>query len=286
MSETNTQQFTEVCRECGTAFSLLDSQCLADVQTANQRIQVYATGKFGHAMMIDSCIMLTSRDNYIYHEMLVHPALYSHPRPQQVVIIGGGDCGSLREVLRHDVVERVTQVELDEAVTRHSERYFPELCASNDDPRAELVFGDGIEWLANVPTGSVDVIIVDSTDPIGPAEGLFRAPFFGDCRRALRGHGLLVQQSESPFFHIDSVIRPMHRAMREAGFETVKLFHFPQPTYPSGWWSVSIATNGADLNFVREAQAAAECDRYEYYHPAIHRAAQVLPQTIARKLAG
>ncbi len=125
--------------------------------------------------------MLTARDNFIYHEMLSHPALFSHPSPEHVVIIGGGDCGTLREVLKHDGVTRALQVEIDERVTRLAEEFFPELCASNSDPRAEFLFDDGIQWMKDADPGSVDVIIVDSTDPIGPAEGLFTEAFYRDC---------------------------------------------------------------------------------------------------------
>ena len=181
-------------------------------------------------------------------------------------MIGGGDCGTLREVLAHDEVRRATQVELDERVTRVAEQYFPELCERNGDPRAALHFDDGIAWVRNAPDASLDVIIVDSTDPvtdgirwvedapagrydviivdntdpIGPAEGLFGPAFYADCHRALRPGGLLVQQTESPLLH-EPLIRDTHAAQRAAGFAATHLVSFPQPIYPSGWWSVTIA---------------------------------------------
>ena len=135
------QWFTEICEEGGSAFSMKIREKLHDEQTAFQRIEIYATKWFGNLMVIDGFVMLTARDNFIYHEMLAHPALFSHPSPEHVVIIGGGDCGTLREVLKHGRVTHVMQVEIDERVTRLAEEFFPELCVSNNDARADFFFG-------------------------------------------------------------------------------------------------------------------------------------------------
>jgi spermidine synthase len=270
--------FTEICRECGTAFSLRSPEKLHDEQTPYQHLEVYQTEKFGKLMVLDGFIMLTQRDNFLYHEMMVHPALFTHPDPRHVVIVGGGDCGTLREVLRHPSVQTAHQVEIDERVTRISERYFPELCESNDDPRAELVFEDAVAWIQNAEPGSLDVIIVDSTDPIGPAEGLFAEPFFRECHRALGPEGILVQQSESPLLHWESIIKPMQGGMRAAGFEQLDLFHFPQPVYPSGWWSATMALKNAQRCHFREQDARAKPFATRYYNADIHQAAKVQPE--------
>ena len=201
-----------------------------------------------------------------------------------MLIIGGGDCGTLREVLRHESVERVWQVEIDERVTRLAERYFPELCAANDDPRASLHFADGIRWVKEAEAGSYDVIIVDSTDPIGPAEGLFSAPFYGDCRRILREGGILVQQSESPLFHMN-IIEDMHRAMGSAGFAQRLTLNFPQCVYPSGWWSATMAATGRSLRDFREADAGRRPFATRYYNAEIHRAALAQPEFLAEALS-
>src|SRR5471030_1225371 len=140
---------TEIFESEGSAFSFKLKAKLHEEKSAYQQIAIYDTEKFGHLMMIDDCLMLTQRDNFFYHEMLSHPALFTHPNPKRVVIIGGGDCGTLREVLKHPKVEKVTQIDIDERVTRLAEIYFPELCSSNHDPRAQLQFIDGIEWIAN-----------------------------------------------------------------------------------------------------------------------------------------
>jgi spermidine synthase len=203
-----------------------------------------------------------------------------------VLIVGGGDCGTLREVLKHPDVETVIQVDIDAEVTRAAERYFPELCVSNHDPRAQLRFEDGIAWVKNAEMGSYDVIIVDSTDPVGPAEGLFAEPFLRDCHRALGADGLLVQQSESPLFHLDGILLPLHRALRAAGFADTHTLHFPQCVYPSGWWTATLARKTGRVSDFREADVAAKPFATEYYNAEIHRAALATPEFMRRALAG
>ena len=208
--------------------------------------------------------------------MMSHPALFTHPHPARVVIIGGGDCGTLQEVLRHRSVEHVLQVEIDEQVTRLSERYFPELCSANTDPRAEFFFGDGIQWMKDADAGSVDLVIVDSTDPVGPAVGLFTEDFYRSCHRVLGDAGLIVQQSESPLLHFDSIIQPMHRAMRAAGFPHTHTLSFPQPCYPSGWWSATLAGK-QPVDAFREDDAREPGFATRYYTRGIHLGALASP---------
>jgi len=277
----NDNWFTEVYEQGGTAFSLRVRRKLHAEQSPYQLIEIWETTDFGNLMTIDGFVMLTGRDNFLYHEMMSHPALFTHPDPKRVAIIGGGDCGTLREVLRHPGVEHALQVDIDERVTRLSEQYFPELCESNTDPRAELYFGDGIQWMKDAEPGSVDLVIVDSTDPIGPAEGLFSEAFYRDCHRALGEHGLVVQQSESPLLHYESIIRPMHKAMRDAGFTDSVSLQFPQPVYPSGWWTATLAGKRPVTEF-RESDAQAKPFATRYYNAAIHRAALAQPEFFLR----
>ncbi len=277
--------FTEIHPATGSAFSLKLTATLHDVQSRYQRVAVHATEAFGKLMVIDGYIMLTSRDNFLYHEMMAHPALFTHPDPKRVLIIGGGDCGTLREALKHPGVESATQVDIDQEVTKAAERYFPELCASNSDPRAQLRFNDGIAWVKNAEAGSYDVIIVDSTDPVGPAEGLFAEPFFRDCYRALGDDGVLVQQSESPLFHLDTILLPMHHTLQAAGFADAHTLHFPQCVYPSGWWTATLARKTGRVTDFREADARAKPFATEYYNAEIHRAALATPEFMRRALA-
>ncbi len=283
MTDASRRWFTEHERFMHSAFALQTKEKLHEEQSPFQHIEIYATESFGNLMVIDGCIMLTSKDNFFYHEMISHPVLFTHRAPKSVWIIGGGDCGTLREVLKHSGVEQVLQIEIDERVTRLAERYFPELCQANDDPRAEMQFIDGIAWAADAPADSVDIIIVDSTDPIGPAKGLFGADFYRDCRRCLREDGLFIQQSESPLFHL-GIIANMRRAMREARFVRQQTLFFPQCVYPSGWWSVTMAGN-VPLHAFRRDDAAGKAFATSYYNHEIHSAALAQPEFFKQALA-
>jgi spermidine synthase len=218
--------------------------------------------------------------------MMSHPALFTHANPRNVVIIGGGDCGTLREVLRHPGVASAVQCDIDEQVTRMSEKYFPELCESNGDARAQLLFDDGIAYMANCEPGSGDSVIVDSTDPVGPAEGLFNKAFYESCFRALREDGILVQQSESPLALLE-LVKEMRAEMGKAGFRSFKTLPFPQPCYPTGWWSCTLARKHADARGgfeFREADARAGGFETRYYSADIHRGALATPPFVAKAL--
>lgn len=282
----NNQWFTEICEECGSAFSMVLKKKLHEEQTPYQRIEIFATKTFGTVMAIDGFVMLTDRDNFIYHEMMAHPALFSHRKPANVLIIGGGDCGTLHEVLRHPEVETVHQVDIDERVTQLSARYFPKLCEFNDDRRVAFHFADGIDWVRNTSPDTTQIIIVDSTDPIGPAEGLFREDFYHDCFRTLADGGIIVHQSESPLFHLKDIIKPMRRALLRAGFRDIITFHFPQCSYPSGWWTATMACKKESIAFVREQDATHKTFQTKYYNAAIHRACFAIPEFLKPWLGG
>ena len=276
--------YIEHFQPTGSAIGFRITGKLEEVQSPFQKIEIYDSTDWGKLMVIDGAMMLTSKDNFFYHEMISHPVLFTHPAPKRVVIIGGGDCGTLREVLKHPGVEQVTQCDIDEQVTRMSEKYFPELCESNHDPRAELLFDDGVAYMKHLEPGSVDVVIVDSTDPIGPAEGLFNQAFFESCLRALKDDGLLVQQSESPLALIE-LIRDMRAEMGKAGFAAFKTLPFPQPCYPTGWWSVTLASKQAGFNFdFRQADAQSKPFQTLYYTAHLHTGVSVAPPFLAQAL--
>ena len=277
------QWFTEQASGAGSAFSLKIKQKLHEEQSEYQFIEIYETETFGNLMVIDGCTMVSTRDNFFYHEMMSHPVMYTHPNPKRVWIIGGGDCGTLREVLKHPAVEHVVQIDIDERVTRLAEVYFPELCESNDDPRADLKFIDGIKWVKDAEPDSVDIIIVDSTDPIGPAEGLFGAAFYQDCFNCLSDNGIVIQQSESALYHLH-LMSEMRDAMRSAGFGHLQTLFFPQCIYPSGWWSATMASK-SDIGGFREQDAAAKSFETTYYNIDIHRAALAQPEFFKKAFA-
>ncbi len=277
--------FTERFQDQGTAFGLEITEKLHEEQSQYQHLEIYQTKTFGHLMVIDGCVMLTDRDNFLYHEMMSHPALFTHKDPKKVVVIGGGDCGTLKEVLKHPGVEEVWQVEIDERVTRLAEQYFPGLCSSNTDPRANFFFGDGIKWVADAVPDSIDVIIIDSTDPVGPAEGLFATDFYRNCFVALKEGGIVVQQSESPLLHADTIIKKIHQDMKHVGFAEVKTLPFPQPVYPTGWWSATMARKNAELGYFREEDVESRPFVTRYYNKEIHQAALATPEFMKKVLA-
>ncbi|MFZ2169101.1 MAG: polyamine aminopropyltransferase [Methylococcaceae bacterium] len=277
------QWFTEQVPGAETAFSLKIKQKVHEEQSEFQHLEIYETETFGNLMVIDGCTMVSTRDNFFYHEMMSHPALFTHPDPKRVWIIGGGDCGTLKEVLKHSSVEHAVQIDIDERVTRLAEIYFPELCESNNDPRAELKFIDGIKWVKDAAPDSVDMIIVDSTDPVGPAEGLFSDEFYHDCFNCLSKNGMVVQQSESALYHM-KLIGEMRNSMSSAGFRHLQTLFFPQCIYPSGWWSATIASK-VDLTTFREQDSANKPFDTIYYNVDIHKASLAQPEFFKKAFA-
>ncbi len=245
-----------------------------------QTIDIVRTEDFGYVMLLDGVLMVSSIDEFVYHEMLSQPTLFTHPHPENVLIIGGGDCGTLTRVLWHQSVQKVVQVEIDEMVTRVAKEYFPQLTACLSDARAELVFTDGIEFLRN-NHAAFDVILVDSTDPVGPAAGLFRKEFFADCHKALKADGILCIQSESPW------IPNLLELIAEVNADLNALFPIVNPylaaiqTYQAGLWMFQMASKQhqplAQEVFTRIANPP---HQYKYYNADIHHAAFALPQFV------
>ena len=211
--------------------------------------------------------------------MMSHPALYNHQNPKDIAIVGGGDCGTLREVLKHGTVKTAIQIELDERVTRVSEEYFPELCESNNDPRATLLFEDAIAWMAKAEPNSLDVIILDTTDPVGQAKRLFEEPFYRNCLNVLREGGILVTQSESPLLTLDILV-DLRVEMQKAEYTQVQTIQFPLATYPSGWWTATQARKGQKIGDFREQMARHKPFATKYYNADIHKACSALPQFV------
>ncbi len=240
-----------------------------------QEVAVYASDVYGRMLTLDDMVMTTEADEFVYHEMLAHPGLTLCQDPRRVLVVGGGDGGTVREVCRHAGVRRVVLAELDPEVTAVCRRHLPSLTAALDDPRVELVPGDGVAYLAGAPPESFDVILVDAPDPIGPAEGLFGASFYASAERALAPGGVLVAQSESPFLH-GQLIRQVQAAMR-ATFPAVGLYWAVVPTYPGAMWTFSMARRAPFDDPWTGERAAALTGQVRYWSPEVQRAAFVLP---------
>lgn len=274
MTKLNDHWFTEIAG--GSAFSMKIKSKLHEETTPYQKVSIYETEQFGNLMLIDDLVMLTSADNFFYHETLAHTPLYLHPNPKDVVIIGGGDCGTLLELSKHTGLNSIHQIEIDEAVTRLSRQYFPELCVANEDPRVTLDFEDGIAWMKHAPANSADIIIVDSYDPIGPAAGLFTVDFYKDCLKTLREGGIIINQSGSPIYE-ERLYRDIHAAMRSAGLQHTRGALFPQPVYPSGTWSAILGSASNPLTDFRVDDAKNRPFETKYYNEAIHTASMAVP---------
>jgi len=259
-------------------------------QSPYQKVQVFETYAYGKALTIDGMFMTTEKDEYVYHEMISHVPVLSHGNVKKVLVIGGGDGGTVREVLRHKSVEQVTMVEIDEVVVRASKEHLPQIAAAFDDPRLDLIIGDGIEFAAKALPNSYDLVIVDGSDPVGPAKGLFTDAFYQDIYKALNTNGVLIAQGESPRFNQAAFV-DLRRCFGEVfGKHKVWNYFFFVPTYPSGMWSFAYCSKG-DAEPLRSVQVD-ECDAFSdkhglrYYNGHIHKAAFAVPNFVKTLLNG
>ncbi|MBY6161222.1 polyamine aminopropyltransferase [Mameliella alba] len=251
---------------------------LYDSETDHQRLRVFENGSFGRILTLDDVIQTTEGDNFIYHEMLTHVPILAHGAARRVCIVGGGDGGMAREVLKHSSVNHVTMVEIDAGVVEFSKEYLPMLSqGAFDDPRLELVIADGAEFIKTTQ-GGYDVIIVDSTDPIGPGEVLFTDTFYGHAKRALTPGGILVTQNGVPFMQGDELTNTM-RAFK-ALFADASCYMASVPTYAGGpmafGWGTDSEARQVSLPDLH-ARFAASRLAPDYYTPEVHKAAFALP---------
>jgi spermidine synthase len=262
--------------------------CLFNQKSDFQSVRVFETSAYGKMLTIDSCVMATERDEKHYHEMLVHPAFQLHPSPKKVLVIGGGDGGTIREVFRYSEVESVTMVEIDELVVKASKDFFPQLSSEFQNPKLNLIFDDGIAFVKNAVTENYDVIIVDGADPRGPAEGLFTKDFYLDCQKALKPGGIVVAQGESPMFQEKAFVDLHHRMQEVFGEQNAHVGLFFAPTYPSGMWSIQLAKKG-HLNPIEDldkdkANHFAQTQNLHYYDSQVHQGTFSLPRFVQKML--
>jgi spermidine synthase len=253
-----------------TAFRI--SRLLHEEQTAYQHLEIYESPAFGRMLVLDGAVQTTEREEFIYHEMLVHPALCTHPAPKRVLIVGGGDGGALEEALKHPL-DRATLVEIDEAVVRTSRQYLPGVAGrAFDDPRASVVIGDGIAYAAETPA-RFDVVLVDSTDPQGPATGLFSPDFYGTIARRLTPGGIVTVQSGSAIYQRD-LIRSVRRTLRPF-FPIVRTYVAAVVEYPGTLWSFTLGSLGPDPLALAQDAIARRTEGFglRYYTPDGHHAA-------------
>lgn len=229
-----------------------------------QEIMVIRNPHFGKMLILDEVVQLTERDEFFYHEMLTHVAMHAHPNPKKVIVIGGGDGGTVREVLKHKTVEKVYFIEIDEEVINISKRFFPTVSCSIDDPRVEIKIMDGAEFIMRKKSSDIDIVIVDSTDIIGFARSLFTDEFFMTIKDCMKDEGMFVTHSESLHFHEDMVIE-IQETLKKV-FPIVDLYTAPIATYPGNWWTFACASKKYTL---RELRTPHEIDT-KFYDKEIH----------------
>jgi len=256
-------------------------ETLKTTTTPYQQLSIIDTQEFGKLMLLDGLVMLSEKDEFCYHEMLAHPPLYTHPLPEKVLIIGGGDGGTLREVVKHPCVKEVVLIEIDEEVINASKQFFPYIASGFSSPKAKVIVGDGIQYVKETKE-TYDIILIDSTDPVGPAEGLFSMDFYTSCYNLLNQEGILTVQSETPFIKsYAKIIGEVNKLFRNI-FPIVNLYLTNIPTYPSGLWTFTMGSkvNHPIKNF-QNNRFQADNMHLNYYNKSIHSAAFCLPNFIA-----
>lgn len=242
-------------------------------QTEFQGLDVIETKQYGRMLVLDGCVMTTDKDEFVYHEMLGHVGMHTHPNPKKVLVVGGGDGGVIREVIKHPSVEKAVLAEIDGRVIDISKEYFPHIAQGLSDPRVDVQVADGIKHVLEHPN-TYDVIYIDSTDPIGPAVGLFAKDFYQAVFNALKEDGLFVAQTESPFHKAD-LIRQVNQDIRDI-FPQTYLYLAHIPTYPTGMWTFTMGSKKYNPLNVTECRVTDT----KYYNNAIHQAAFALPNFV------
>ena len=257
---------------------------LFGLQTEFQRIDVFDSDECGRFLSSDGSIVFSEKDEFVYDEMIVHVPMAVHPHVKKVLVIGGGDGGCVRELCRYQHIEHIDLVEIDERVVAVCKEYLPGVACSLDDPRVHILYQDGLKYIRRIED-EYDLIIIDSTDPFGPGEGLFTMEFYGNCYKALKEHGVLVNQHESPFYKGDALAcQRAHRNIVHS-FELSRLFQAHIPTYPSGHWLFGFSSRGVhpvrDLNPDWWNSLGLET---KYYNTNLHKGAFYLPNYVQKLL--
>ncbi|MCX8093450.1 MAG: polyamine aminopropyltransferase [Candidatus Goldbacteria bacterium] len=265
---------TEVYKD--TALSYEIEKKLYDKKSKFQHIEIYKTKERGNLMVLDGCFMLTEKEEFVYHEMIVHLPLFAHPNPRKILVIGGGDGGTVREVLKHKTVKQVDFVEIDEDVYKVSKKYFKTLTSGlENDERVNFLFGDGIKFVAETKN-KYDVILIDSTDPSDISGGLFTDEFYRNSKKILNKNGIIVAQSEGPFYDAP-VINRLHKRLKNI-FSKVYLYLAYIPTYPSGCWSFTFVSDDLTPDIIRNKKS--KIKGLKYYNNDIHKGALLLPEFV------
>ncbi|QAS53267.1 spermidine synthase [Halobacillus litoralis] len=251
------------------------NRSLHSEKTDFQDLEILETEEWGNMLVLDDMVMTTERDEFVYHEMLAHVPLFTHPSPKKVLVVGGGDGGVIREVLKHSSVEKAVLVEIDGKVIEYSKKYLPTIAGALDDERVEVKVTDGFMHIAKSER-EYDVIMVDSTEPVGPAVSLFSRGFYEGISKALKEDGIFVAQTDNPWFKAD-LMKQVHADVKET-FPITKVYTANIPTYPSGLWTFTMGSNIYHPLQVSDERFF-EIDT-KYYTEEIHKACFALPKFV------
>lgn len=265
-------------------FSIRVDKQLYSSQSDFQRIDIFESPEFGRFLTLDGYMMLTEKDEFIYHEMIVHVPMAVHPNVKNVLVIGGGDGGTVRELTRYQTIENIDLVEIDEEVVKACIDYLPQTACGFNDKRVHTVYEDGLRYIRKY-VDHYDLILVDSTDPFGPGEGLFTKEFYGNCYKALKEDGIMVNQHESPFYKSDAyAMQRAHKRIVES-FPISKVYQAHIPTYPSGHWLFGFASKKYHpLSDQRIEEWKALGLKTRYYNEQLHKGAFALPNYVEEML--
>ncbi|OUQ04682.1 spermidine synthase [Erysipelatoclostridium sp. An15] len=268
----------------GVNFSIKVDRQLFSGQSEFQRIDIFDSKEFGRFLALDGYMMLTEKDEFIYHEMIVHVPMAVHPNVKKVLVIGAGDGGVIRELCRYETIETIDMVEIDELVVEVSKKYLPTTACCFDDPRLNIFYQDGLRFV-RTKENEYDLIIVDSTDPFGPGEGLFTKEFYGNCFKALNETGIMVNQHESPFYQTDAIaMQRAHKRIVES-FPISRVYQAHIPTYPSGHWLFGFASKKYHpIKDFQKTKWNARGMKTKYYNTGIHIGSFALPNYVEELL--
>lgn len=265
-----------------TRLGLKVERTLFSAQSPYQKVEVIETVGFGRVLVIDGVFMTSEYDEFLYHEMLVHPALTTAASIERVLVIGGGDGGTVREVLRHPDVRECVMIEIDEMVVEASKAHLPGIGAAWDDPRLDVRFIDGIEYVKESNDPEYDVVLLDGTDPVGPGAVLFDESFYQGCRRMLASGGVMALQSESPLLMMEIFVETQHKL--RALFSEVHPYMGPVPLYGTGTWSWTWCSDTGEPLRPHPERQAAIVEGSKAYNAELHQAVFALPNYVKRAL--
>lgn len=274
-----TENHTEHAR-----FSMRVKRELFNEHSDFQHISIFDTDEFGRVLTLDGFLMVTEKDEFIYHEMMVHVPMATNMDIKKVLVIGAGDGGTIRELTKYHSIHHIDMVEIDPMVVEACKKYLPQTACKLEDPRVHIYYEDGLKFVRRM-TGEYDLILVDSTDPFGPGEGLFTKEFYGNCFNALNEKGILVNQHESTYYdeYVDAMKRA-HQRIKET-FQVAMVYQAHIPTYPSGHWLFGFASKYYDpLKDLQEDRWNSLGLKTKYYNTSLHRGCFALPNYVKELL--